>query len=213
MNLNNNLNNNMNNQQSPIINNLDNSIHSSDIDETIDEKKEKDSNLSMMPNAQMFQITNSNLPIQNIIPNNDNIYNNIRDINHKKKFFTQKNLEVLKNKLSTKISQNSRKQNGHNIQIPIEFISNYHNNNTNTNTYGSIEEFNKLNNFIRISNTPTLCLDLTNKSYELELKLSKLKNQLNEKLEKIKQLENQKLENEKVLNDHKLYLTKKRMNR
>ena len=90
MNLNNNLNNNMNNQQSPIINNLDNSIHSSDIDETIDEKKEKDSNLSMMPNAQMFQITNSNLPIQNIIPNNDNIYNNIRDINHKKKFFTQK---------------------------------------------------------------------------------------------------------------------------
>ena len=209
LNLNNNIN--INNQQTPIITNLDNSIHSSDIGETIEDDKDKDSisNLSMAPNVQMFQINNSHLPIQNIIPNNENIYNNnIRDNSHKKKIFTQKNLEDLKNKLSTKITKNTRKHNGYNIQIPIEFILN-NNNNNNTNTYGSIDEFNKLNNFIRISNTPTLCLDLTDKSYELELKLSKLKNQLNEKLEKIKQLETQKSESEKILNEQKSYLTKK----
>ena len=227
---NNNLNNNMNtpiitninsninniNQQitSPIINNYDNSVNSSDAGETVDDDKDKESisNLSVAPNIQMYQNNHLNVPVQNMIQGNqnENLYmnnmnNNNNNNNNKKVILTKKNVESLKNKLSTKIT----KKNGYNIQIPIEFISgNNYNNNNNTN-FGSIDEFNKLNHFIRISNTPTLCLDLTDKSYELELELQELKNQLNEKKEKIKSLENQKLESEKELNDQKLFLNRK----
>ena len=220
-NINNNINNNMNNNNinqqitSPIINNYDNSVNSSDAGEMNDDDKEKESvsNLSMAPNIQMYQNNNLNLPVKNMIPGNqnENLFinnmnnNNNNNNNNKKLILTQKNLEYLKNKLSTKIT----KKNGYNIQIPIEFISGNNYNNNNNNTFGSIDEFNKLNHFIRISNTPTLCLDLTDKSYELELQLQQLKNQLNEKIEKIKSLENQKLESEKVLKDQKLFLNRK----
>ena len=204
-NMNGNITNNNINQQInvPIMSNYDNSVNSSDAGETIDDDK---SNLSMAPNAQMYQI--NNLPVQNMIPNNqnDNLFiNNMNNNNNKKVILTKKNLENLKNKLSTKIT----KKNGYNIQIPIEFISGNNYNNINNNNFGSIDEFNKLNHFIRISNTPTLCLDLTDKSYELELKLQKLKNQLNEKKEEIKSLESQKIKSENELNDKKLFLNRK----
>ena len=207
------INNNINNQQSTS-SYYDNSIHSSDIGETIDDnEKESVSNLSSAPNPQAYQM--NNLQIPNIVNNNqvENSYNNNNTNNHSynKVILTQKNLNDLKNKLSIKISNNIKRNNGYNIQIPIEFISgnNENTNNKSNNNFDYIEEFNKLNHFIRISNTPTLYLDLTDKSYELELKLSELKNQLKEKMDKIKLLENQKLDSEKSLNEQKRFLSKK----
>ena len=207
-------NSNISSQQSNsnFITNYDNSPHSSDIGE-IDDDKESISNLSMAPNIEMYQMNhnnNLNLQMQNIKQNNQNEYND-NNINKNKKYLTEKNLEDLKKKLSSKITKNIKKNNGYNIQIPIEFISQNNNNINlnNNNNFNSREEYNKLNHFIRISNTPTLCLDLTNKSYEMELELQKLKTQLNEKIEKIKQLENKKNESEKTLNDKKIFLNKK----
>ena len=207
------INNNINNQQSTS-SYYDNSIHSSDIGETIDDnEKESVSNLSSAPNPQAYQMNNSQIP--NIVNNSqvENLYNNNNTNNHSnnKVILTQKNLNDLKNKLSIKISNNIKRNNGYNIQIPIEFISgnNENINNKSNNNFDYIEEFNKLNHFIRISNTPTLYLDLTDKSYELELKLSELKNQLKEKMDKIKLLENQKSDSEKSLNEQKRFLSKK----
>ena len=69
----------------------------------------------------------------------------------------------------------------------------------NNNYINQKEENSKLNNFIKISNTPTLTLDLTDKNIEMELTLNDLKNQLKETEEVIKKYENKKAEEEQII--------------
>ena len=94
-----------------------------------------------------------------------------------KKFerFSQKDLEYLKNKLSSSVL-NKKISYNHNLQIPIEFVKNNLNDN-----FDNTKEYN-LNNFIKISKPPTLCLDLSDQSYELEIKLRELNEELNKKI-------------------------------
>jgi non-canonical poly(A) RNA polymerase PAPD5/7 len=104
---------------------------------------------------------------------------------------TEKDLEILRNKLSSSITK--KISYNHNLQIPIEFVKN------NSNNFNNTKEYN-LNNFIKISKPPTLCLDLNDKSYELEIKLRELKEELNEKLQKMKDYEEKISDSDKKLN-------------
>ena len=169
-----------------------NSIHSSDYGETM-EGTDKDTftNSSMINqsinvnqgqinlnnydmNKNNYFIMNQNLFLKknmNQIPlmginNNIIIENNDMNVNlnqqdeYKEKGLdklTEKDLEILRNKLSSSITK--KISYNHNLQIPIEFVKN------NSNNFNNTKEYN-LNNFIKISKPPTLCLDLNDKSYE-----------------------------------------------
>ena len=85
--------------------------------------------------------------------NNKNI--NIYNINPYK-------LNQIKNNLYNKIHNN--KNINCNLEIPVEFIKHKQNRKNNDNNYN-------MNNFIQQNNIPTLCLDLSNQSLSLELKI------------------------------------------
>ena len=171
-----------------------------------------DMNKNNIINQNMFQVKNMNqLPMMNInnnIIDNSNI-NNISNLNHQneindKKFerFSQKDLEYLKNKLSSSVL-NKKISYNHNLQIPIEFVKNNLNDN-----FDNTKEYN-LNNFIKISKPPTLCLDLSDQSYELEIKLRELNEELNKKIQKIKEYEEKDLENDKKIKQYEKILEEK----
>ena len=202
-----------------LMNNNNNFIHN----ENYEEEKGKDissnhinnsinllsqsQNLSINPQYQNNILMRDTTQINN---HNNNLYNNLNIKQEKKGKLSLKDIKELKNKFSTNIIQ-KKQMNNYNLQIPIEFI--YNNIMINNNYINQKEENSKLNNFIKISNTPTLNLDLTDKSIEMELKLNELKNLLKEKEEMIKKFENQMAAKEQTivslsqkLNEKEMYL-------
>ena len=170
-----------------------------------------DINKNNMSNQNMFQIKNMNqLPIMNM--NNNIIDNsNISNLNHQneindKKFerFTQKDLEYLKSKLSSSVL-NKKIPYNRGLQIPIEFVKNNLSDN-----FDNSKEYN-LNDFIKISKPPTLCLDLSDQSYELEIKLRKLNEELNEKIQKIKEYKEKVLESDEKIKQYETKLEEKNL--
>ena len=151
-------------------------------------------NLSINPQYQN-NILMRDVPLQ-INNQTNNLYNNLNIKKEKKNILSLKDISELKNKFSTNIIK-KKQNNNYNLQIPIEFI--YNNIMINNNYTNQKEENSKLNNFIKISNTPTLTLDLTDKSIEMELRLNELKNQLKEKEEIIKKFENQMTEKKQTI--------------
>ena len=125
--------------------------------------------------------------------------------NHKKykknnNFFPQINSIKL---LNQKIYHNllSRSNMNFNIEIPIELIKKKNN---------FSEKFNTLNNFIspKINSTPLLNLDITDKCFDLEIKLNELKSQLQEKDKKLEEYKLKTEEQKQTFEDKKEILEK-----
>ena len=102
--------------------------------------------------------------------NNKNI--NIYNINPYK-------LNQIKNNLYNKIHNNNNIN--CNLEIPVEFIKHKQNRKNNNNNYN-------INYFIQQNNIPTLCLDLSNQSLSLELKLNELEERKSKLLLKSEEL-------------------------
>ena len=185
-----------------LMNNSNTFIHN----ENYEEEKGKDVNINYLNNSLNLLSQSQNLSINpqyqnNIIMRdinhqNNNLYNPLNTKKEKKNILSLKDIKELKNKFSTNIIK-KKQINNYNLQIPIEFINN--NIMINNNYINQKEENSKLNNFIKISNTPTLTLDLTDKNIEMELTLNDLKNQLKETEEVIKKYENKKAEEEQII--------------
>ena len=170
-------------------------------DENFEEEKGKENQMNNI--LSQSQNLNINHQFQNNILLNDNplqftnqnsnLFNN-NIIEEKNTVLSKKDIKTLRNKFSSNIVKKNNIKN-YDLQIPIEFL----NNNIITQTNFPNQNTSKLNNFIKISNTPTLTLDLTDKNLELELKLNELKNQLKEKIDIIKKYESQISEEENII--------------
>ena len=170
-------------------------------DENFEEEKGKENqmnnilsqsqNLNINHQFQNNILLNDN-PLQFTNQNNNLFNNNI--IEEKNTVLSKKDIKTLRNKFSSNIVKKNNIKN-YDLQIPIEFL----NNNIITQTNFPNQNTSQLNNFIKISNTPTLTLDLTDKNLELELKLNELKNQLKEKMDVIKKYESQISEEENII--------------
>ena len=196
---------------------IENTVYSSDIEDYIEEEKDKSfSNLSeIIHNSQINNLSQSQNLSSISLSQSTNLYsfnsNNIKKNNKTKNYFLPKNIKELNKKLFTNIVKKNEIKNN-NLKIPVEFITNNEINNNiyiNNNFFSPIEESKKLNNFIKISNSPTLTIDLTDKSFEKELELLTLKNILKEKEEIIQKYQNQLNENEKTIKELSLTFSKK----
>ena len=173
VNNNNFINNDLNQEHKNIIENNDNTIpninnninynkNNNELEKIINKKNEKDINI--------FTNKNQQTPEKSQFLNQINPYNNNNKQNIS--YLNKNQLSQIKNKLNTKLL--NKKNINYNIEIPIEFIKNNHNNyfnNSNINVY-------EINNFIKQNNIPILNLDLSNKSLLLELKLNDLEEKL-----------------------------------
>ena len=184
---NNNINNNM-------INNINNNINNN---------CKSFINVKMM--NKMHYVNNNNNEINLQKTNNGiehNIFNDSSDISEEQEIKEKqnKNPKIFKKNnnifpqinsiklLNQKIYHNllSKSNYNFNIEIPIEIIKKKNN---------FSEKFNTLNNFIspKLNSTPLLNLDITDKCFDLEIKLNELKSQIQEK---DKKLQEYKLKNE-----------------
>ena len=133
----------------------------------------KEQNKELMINQE--ESHNAKIP-KMINSNNKNI--NIYNINPYK-------LNQIKNNLYNKIHNNNNIN--YNLEIPVEFIKHKQNRKNNDNNYN-------MNNFIQQNNIPTLCLDLSNQSLSLELKLNELEERTKKLSLKSKELHKKKRE-------------------
>ena len=206
----NNINSNGNEQQN---NNMISNINNNSNNNMIDNYKLYMNNLNMM---------NSGSNINNI--NNENIsqkLNNIDNYNFNDSSDFSEEHELKEKQNINKSSKKSHKNNSYlrpynsikllnqriynnllsnsnlnnfNIEIPIELIKKKNN---------FQEKFNTLNNFIspKINSTPLLNLDITDKCFDLEIKLNELKNQLQEKNKKINEYKKRNEEQEQNISE------------
>ena len=178
---NNNINNNM-------INNINNNINNN---------CKSFINVKMM--NKMHYVNNNNNEINLQKTNNGiehNIFNDSSDISEEQEIKEKqnKNPKIFKKNnnifpqinsiklLNQKIYHNllSKSKYNFNIEIPIEIIKKKNN---------FSEKFNTLNNFIspKLNSTPLLNLDITDKCFDLEIKLNELKSQIQEKDKKLQE--------------------------
>ena len=178
---NNNINNNM-------INNINNNINNN---------CKSFINVKMM--NKMYYVNNNNNEINLQKTNNGiehNIFNDSSDISEEQEIKEKqnKNPKIFKKNnnifpqinsiklLNQKIYHNllSKSNYNFNIEIPIEIIKKKNN---------FSEKFNTLNNFIspKLNSTPLLNLDITDKCFDLEIKLNELKSQIQEKDKKLQE--------------------------
>ena len=178
---NNNINNNM-------INNINNNINNN---------CKSFINVKMM--NKMHYVNNNNNEINLQKTNNGiehNIFNDSSDISEEQEIKEKqnKNPKIFKKNnnifpqinsiklLNQKIYHNllSKSNYNFNIEIPIEIIKKKNN---------FSEKFNTLNNFIspKLNSTPLLNLDITDKCFDLEIKLNELKSQIQEKDKKLQE--------------------------
>ena len=127
--------------------------------------------------------------------------NNTMNKNSKKSFknnyFPQYNsFKLLNQKIYHNLLPNSNLN--FNIEIPVELIKKKNN----------FHQFNALNNFMshKINSTPLLNIDITDKCFDLEIKINELKNQLQEKNDIISKLTKEKKEKEQTISDKKKLL-------
>ena len=178
---NNNINNNM-------INNINNNINNN---------CKSFINVKMM--NKMHYVNNNNNEINLQKTNNGiehNIFNDSSDISEEQEIKEKqnKNPKIFKKNnnmfpqinsiklLNQKIYHNllSKSNYNFNIEIPIEIVKKKNN---------FSEKFNTLNNFIspKLNSTPLLNLDITDKCFDLEIKLNELKSQIQEKDKKLQE--------------------------
>ena len=176
------VNNNINNEQqnNNINNNINNNMNMNN------NYKGYINNVNMMSNNSTINnnIENNSQNIENITSNDSSYLSDELDIKDKNKntkkyqknnYYSQYSFKLLNKKIYNSLL--SKKNENFNIEIPIEIIKKKKN---------FSEKYNTLNNFIspKINATPLLNLDITDKCFDLEIKLNELKLQLQEKIKK-----------------------------
>ena len=191
-NINNNMINNINSNYNPYINNIN------------------------MMNSNMFNINNNEFNDKN--ESNTNMFNDSSDFsedheikekpNHKitRKFQRSNNFSTQFNSiklLNQKIYHNLflKSNNNFNIEFPVELINKKNN---------FSKKFNALNNFVspKLNSIPILNLDITNKCFNLEIKLDELKSQLQEKNKKLAEYKQKNEEQEQTISEKNKILEK-----
>ena len=190
------------------INNINNNINN------IDNYKAYINNVnSMNSNQSINNNSEKKSQKQNNSIENNHIFNDSSDFsdeNELKEKQINKNLNKNNNfsnsiKLLNQNAYNhllSKANQNFNIEIPIEIIKK-------KNHFS--EKFNTLNNFMmqKINSTPLLNLDITDKCFDLELKLNELKAQLAEKNKKLNEYSNKIAEKDKIIDNDKKKLKEK----
>jgi DNA polymerase sigma len=172
------VNNNINNEQQN--NNINNNMNMNN------NFKGYINNVNMMSNNSTINnnIENNSQNIENNTSNDSSYLSDELDVKDKNKnikkyqknnFYSQYSFKLLNKKIYNSLL--SKKNENFNIEIPIEIIKKKKN---------FSEKYNTLNNFIspKINATPLLNLDITNKCFDLEIKLNELKLQLQENIKK-----------------------------
>jgi len=176
-----------------------NSPHSSDIGENVEEElKDKIKNGS---NKDKTLLSKNFISFQQ--NNNNKNSNNINKLNLKK----------LKNKLNLTQS-NKTFSSKLNFEIPIELVKAPSHINKKDFEYFYLKNNYKknLNNYLKISNSPTFYFDISDKSIESEMKLDELETHLAEKENLIKNFEEKIKEQDNLIKKYKMKLQEKETN-
>ena len=176
-----------------------NSPHSSDIGENVEEElKDKIKNGS---NKDKTLLSKNFISFQQ--NNNNKNSNNINKLNLKK----------LKNKLNLTQS-NKTFSSKLNFEIPIELVKAPSHINKKDFEYFYLKNNYKknLNNYMKISNSPTFYFDISDKSIESEMKLDELETILTEKENSIKNYEEKIKEQDNLIKKYKMKLQEKETN-
>ena len=129
---------------------------------------------------------------------------NIKKSHKNNNYFPQYNsIKLLNQRIYNNLLSNSNLN--YNIEIPIELIKKKNKENKEK------EKFNTLKNFFspKINSTPLLNLDITDKCFDLEIKLNDLKAQLSEKNKKLLELKSKNEEQDQIIKEQQLNLEEK----
>ena len=202
----NNINNNINNINNNNINNINNN-------NLMDNYKLYMNNVNMMNNGpNINNINNENSPqkLDNYNFNDSSDLSEEHEIREKQNknikkshknnnYFPQYNsIKLLNQKIYNNLLSNSNLN--FNIEIPIELIKKKNK-----------EKVNTLNNFFspKINSTPLLNLDITDKCFDLEIKLNDLKAQIGDKNKKLTELKSKNEELDQIIKDQQKNLEEK----
>ena len=209
----NNINSNTNEQQNNNINNIinNNNINNNINNNLIDNYKLYMNNVNMMNNGQNINnINNENSPQKNYNFNDSSDLSEENEIREKQNksikksykninYFPQYNsIKLLNQRIYNNLLSDSNLN--YNIEIPIELIKKKNK-----------EKVNTLKNFFspKINSTPLLNLDITDKCFDLEIKLNDLKSQIVEKNKKLEELKSKNEEQDQIIKDQQKLLEQK----